>query len=705
MKFRGPLFFSFLLVAFLVAAVYPQVDNAQKEAVLMRTILTFMNQLHFQPKDIDDQFSESLYDLYLDRIDGARRFLTKEDIAKLDPYKDLLDDEALAGTYNFFDLSLELLEGGIEKTQGYYKEILQQPFDFNTKEALELDGDKRIFSKNDQELKDYWRKYLKYETLTRLNRKLEDQEKTGEEGEKKSFEELEKESRKEVADMYDDWYARMAKLKRFDRLSYYLNSVTNLFDPHSVYFDPVEKQNFDIRFSGKLEGIGARLQSDGAYTKVIEVVVGGPAWKGKELQEGDLITKVAQGKEEPKDITGMNINEVVTLIRGKKGTEVRLTVKKVDGTIKTISIIRDEVVFDYTYARSLILDGTEAGERIGYIYLPSFYADFEDRNGRFSAEDVGKEIDKLKEEKVDGIILDLRNNGGGSLRDVIKMSGFFIEEGPIVQVKSRSQKPEVLMDVDPRVQYDGPLVVMVNEFSASASEILAAALQDYGRAVIVGNTTFGKGTVQRFYDLDSAIRGFNEIKPLGQLKLTFQKFYRINGGSTQLRGVTPDIRLPSNYEFIEVGEKEEDFAMGWTEIEPVKYKQSVFKISDLDKIKAKSAERVKESNTFQKILDNARRLQHQRDQSEYPLALDDYQAFAQSQEAEASKYKDFLDIVVNKGVANLEVDLLSIHADESKEARNEEFISNVSKDVYIQETLNIVHDIIANRKATADYRK
>lgn len=696
MKLRGPLFFSFLLIAFLVAAFYPKaIDNTEKEAMLMRTILTFMDRLHYDPKNVDDEFSEELYDLYLERIDNSRRFLTQQDVEQLKSYRHLLDDEALSGTYNFFDLSLELLNTGIKKAEGYYQEILAEPFDFDKKETIELDGEKRAYAANDAELKDFWRKYLKYETMTRLTRELEEQKEMGEEGEKKSMEELEKEVREEVREMMDDWFDRMSKLRRNDRLSYYLNSLTNLFDPHTVYFDPVDKENFDIRFRGKLEGIGARLGTEGDYTQVVEVVVGGPAWKGKELKENDVITKVAQGDEEPVSIKGMNINEVVQLIRGKKGTEVRLTVRKGDGSIKVISIIRDVVEFEERYARSLILDGAAEGERIGYIYLPGFYADFEDRNGRFSADDVAVEIEKLQEESVDGIILDLRNNGGGSLRDVVKMSGFFIEEGPIVQVKSRDQNPEVLTDVDPRVQFDGPLVVMVNSFSASASEILAAALQDYERAVVVGSkSTFGKGTVQRFYDLDRAVRGFSEIKPLGEIKVTTQKFYRIDGGSTQLEGVVPDIVLPDNYHYMKIGEREEDYAMEWSKIEPVKYKQNVYRVKNLDDLRKRSEARVKTNETFQRVLENARRWEDQRQMSEYTLDLDEFVAFTEAQEKEAERYEDLGEKIVNEGVANLEVDLPSIHTDESKEARNQDFIKTVSKDIYIKETLNILHDMI-----------
>ncbi len=698
MKFRGPLLFSFVILTFMVAAIQPQTDSPQKEAVLMRTILSFMGQLHFQPKDVDDQFSEELFDLYLERIDGDSRLLTQEDLKQLEPYRDQLDDQALVGEYQFFDLSLELVNAALDKTQSYYRELLAEPFDFERQETIQLDADKRGFAKNDKELREYWRRYLKYQVMTRLADKLESQEELGEEVAKKSYEELEQEAREDVLEVFDGYYERLRKIKRADRLSYYLNSVTNLFDPHSDYLQPFDKEQFNIRFSGRLEGIGARLQTDGDYTKVVDIVVGGPAWKGKKLKENDLIQKVTQEGEEPIDIKGMVLDDVVQLIRGPKGTEVTLTVKKVDGTVEKITIERDVVILEESFAKSLILDGTGEGERIGYIYLPRFYADFENPDGRFCADDVEKEIAKLEEEKVDGIILDLRNNGGGSLRDVIDMSGLFIERGPIVQVKSRGQRPEVMADKDPKVQYDGPLVVMVNLMSASASEILAAAMQDYGRALIVGSKgTYGKGTVQRFYDLDRAVRGFDDIKPLGEIKLTTQKFYRINGGSTQLRGVTPDIVLPDEYHFIKTGEREQDYPMEWTEISPVEYSQNVYRIRNKEALQKRSEARVENSAVFDRIYKEARRLENRREDSELDLNLEGYQSYMSKQEMASEEFDQLFDDVVTSGVRNLEVDIPSIHADESKKARNDDWIQSVSKDIYIAETLNIMHDMITLR--------
>lgn len=701
MKIRkGIVYLSVSVVAilFFAAAMFPQGTNEEKEAILMHTILRFLDYSHYQPRDIDDDFSEMVYDQYVKQLYGHGRFVTKQDLKKLNTYEKLLDDEAKQGSYEFFNLSLEIFDANLTKTQEYYREILAQPFDFSAQEEVEMDGEKREIAKNDAELKEFWRKYLKYETLTRYSDMLEEQEDVGEEGERKSEETLESEAREEVLEMFDKWYERLRNLKRNDRLSYFLNSMTSVFDPHTNYFKPRDKEEFNIRFSGRLEGIGARLLTVDDYTKVSSIVVGGPAWKGKELEKDDVIMKVAQEGEEPVDIKGMVIDDVVQLIRGDKDTKVTLTVKKADGTVKDVTIVRDIVVIDEKYAKSLILDGEEEGEKVGYIYLASFYADFQNEDGRFCAPDVAKEIDKLKAAGVDGIILDLRNNGGGSLRDVIKMTGFFIERGPIVQVKSKGKSPEVLKDYNQNVNYDGPLAVMVNSGSASASEILAGALQDYNRAVIVGSkSTHGKGTVQRFINLDGAVNGFEEYKPLGDIKLTMQKFYRIDGTSTQKKGVIPDIILPDAYHFIETGEREEQYPLSWDEIDPVPYSQDVRHVTNLDEIRASSQKRVSNNETFKKILENARRFEKQRNESVYSLNLNSYNEEKDRQNAESELYKNMFKTEVVTGIKNLEVDLPSIHADESKEARNDDWIKSVSKDVYIDETLKIMHDMIKSK--------
>jgi len=494
----------------------------------------------------------------------------------------------------------------------------------------------------------------------------------------------------------------MEKRQRKDYLSDYLNSFTSVFDPHTNYFLPADKENFDIGMSGRLEGIGARLQETPTdETKVVMVVPGGPAYNGKVIEVEDIILKVAQDDDgDWVDIAGWDINDVVAKIRGKKGTKVRLAVKKVDGSVVETTIIRDEIIMDEGYAKSAILDLEGIGDNIGYIKLPRFYADFNKRDGHQCAVDVGIELEKLKKQKVNGIILDLRNNGGGSLRDVVDMSGFFIEEGPIVQVKSRQANAEILNDRDPSVQYDGPLIVMVNSFSASASEILAAALQDYDRAVIVGSdATFGKATVQRFFDLDRAIRGYSDIKPLGQVKVTTQKFYRITGNSNQLEGVIPDIVLPDNYDFIKTGEQEYETAMKQTKIETVAHNQNVFQVKNKAALRTASEGRVANNEIFQKIQENAKRLKKQRESTSYPLNIDNFRKKKEADKTEAAKYKDLMTPIEGLTVSNLAVDLTLINADSSKIGRNDAFIKGLQKDVYIEETLHIMQDLVKGSTA------
>ena len=736
MNFKSPLFFAIVIIGLFVASYAPHVDLEEKDNLLLQTLLGGIQQLHYSPNDVNDDFSKQVFDLYIERLDGGRRWLTASELTMLKDYEMQIDDAVQNPNYEFFEKSVELKKAGLARAEAYYREILKTPFDFTKAEDIELDGDKKAFAKDEAELKEYWRKSLKYDVMTRLATKLEQQEEAREydpsteaerrkeymskakdgESPKKSFDDvlkeekekreeilgkskevLEAESREKTLERYDDWFERLNQERRSDYMSNYLNAITNVFDPHTSYYLPKDKENFDINMSGTLEGIGARLQTGDEYTKVVSIVPGGPAWKGKELQVEDLIMKVTQGgdsEEEPLDVTGLRIDDVVAKIRGKKGTEVILTVKRVDGSVKDISIIRDVVILDEGYAKSATLNYSNVIDNIGYIKLPRFYADFNRKGGRSCAVDVAKEVEKLNAENVNGIILDLRNNGGGSLRDVVTMSGLFIEEGPIVQVKARNRKPEVLTDDDPSVQYDGPLIVMVNEFSASASEILAAALQDYGRAVIVGsNNTFGKGTVQRFFDLDSAIRGNDELKPLGEVKMTIQKFYRINGGSTQLKGVTPDIILPDNFTYIPTGEQDNEYAMEWTEIPAVDYEQNVRSVDNLSALVAKSKSRVASSEVFQKVDKNAKRLKEQRDDTNSTLGIKEYITELDMLEKEAEMYEDIFAPIDALTVENLAVDLAEINVDESKKARNDDWLKSIKKDAYIQEALHIIKDM------------
>ncbi len=727
MKWKGFFLTLALLASVIVWGIYPTVNVEEKESVILDAVLNYLEALHFSPLELDDDLSAKVFDDYIESIDPSKRFLLQSEVDQLSIYKDQLDDQIKMKDFTFFNASLEIIEASRARSKRIYNEIIEGDIASIDETKVEVDRDKRRFSANEAELKDLWEQLIKYDYNNRLINKIEDQEdrlnkeeednnsqlkedtrdiavdlatekEEDEEEPIKSEEELSVEVKEKIKETYDDWFERMDKDKRSDRFETYINSITHLFDPHSDFYNPKEKQDFDIRMGGKLEGIGARLQSDGDYTKVTSIIPGGPAWKGKELDVDDLITAVTQKGEEPLDITGMRLDDVVSKIRGKKGTVVILSVKKVDGSRQQVEIERDEVIIDEGFARSLKLDIPDVMENVGYIKLPKFYSSFEKKDGNSCAKDVAAEIEKLNALKVNGIILDLRNNGGGSLQDVVDMTGLFIEDGPIVQVKPRNKPAYVYDDKDATALYDGPLIVMVNQFSASASEILAAALQDYERAVIVGsNSTFGKGTVQRFVDLDRAVRdpSASALKPLGNLKITMQKFFRINGGSTQLKGVTPDIIFPNNYHFIETGEKDYDHAMEWSEIPAVDYGQNIFRIPSLELLRKKSEMRTQNEENFKMVLENASRLKSNRDETEYPLEFDAYNEYIDRKEEAAEKFDGLFDQTIESLViSNLAVDEEYINSDESRVARNDDWKEGVSKDFYLEETMHILKDIV-----------
>ena len=685
------------------------VDPKAKEEAIISAVKSHLQQVHYAPQEIDDNFSAKVMDLFMESLDGSKRFLTRNEVKSLSIYRDQLDDQLENNQLIFFDQANTIIEAAIVRGETVFEEMIDFDFDFTKSGEIQMDSDKREFSKNEKQLREMWKNILKYDILSKYDNAFKKQEKRQKkvadgtaseeqiEMEDKTQEELLIDAREEVKDDFEKWFDRLSKVRRSDRFESYVNAITHVYDPHSVYYNPKEKQDFDIRMRGKLEGIGARLSTDGDFTKVVSIVVGGPAWKGKELVEGDIITGVTQKGGEPVSIEGMRIDDVVQKIRGKKGSVVILTVKKVDGSMSEITIIRDIVITEEGNAKSTIIEMDGTSEKIGYIYLPSFYADFKDDDGRSCAKDIAAELAKLKAENVDGIIMDIRNNGGGSLRDVVEMGGLFIEEGPIVQVKPKGRKPRVLEDDDSTVQYDGPLIIMVNEYSVSASEILAAALQDYNRALIVGsNSTFGKGTVQRFFNLDQ-VRGAQEFKPLGEVKLTIQKFFRINGTSTQLRGVVPDIILPDYFQFVKTGEKDYDYPLEWNEIESVPYTQNAYVIKNYEELRAKSKARISNDPTFQLIEENAKRLKRNQDDRVYPLSLIEYTEKMNEREEEAKKFKVVgKDLIEGLSVINLEADMAHIQADSSRIARNDVFLEKLAKDVYLKETLHIMDDMIEN---------
>jgi carboxyl-terminal processing protease len=479
-------------------------------------------------------------------------------------------------------------------------------------------------------------------------------------------------------------------MNRNDWFSVYLNAIAERFDPHTSYFAPEAKDKFDVDMSGKLEGIGARLQKKNDFTEITELISGGPAWRDKELEPGDIVMKVAQGDQDPVDVVGMRLDEVVKKIKGKKGTEVRLTVKKVDGSIKVISIIRDVVEIDETYAKSSVV--TKDGHLYGIIYLPKFYIDFENRDSRDAAKDVALEVERLKKQGVEGIALDLRDNGGGSLRTVVDIAGLFIDKGPIVQVKSTGKNKEVLSDTDSKIQWDGPLVVMINNFSASASEILAAAIQDYKRGVIVGSKhSFGKGTVQNLIDLNQFIRN-SSYGDLGSLKTTTQKFYRIDGGSTQLKGVSSDVVMPDKYSYIDIGERDIDNAMPWDKIDAANYK-TWGQGNSLQSVIAKSRQRVAQNPQFKLLDENARWLSKRKDENQYNLNLEKFKKEQELVKAESKKYKVLSEYKNNLTFMSLPYEVSQMEKDSVLKQKRERWHELLSKDAYVEEAINVLSDL------------
>lgn len=668
----------------------PQQEPTSKESHLLKLVYESSQRFHYAPPVVDDQFSERAYKDFLENMDPGKRFYTQKDIKQLEKYRKDLDDHFKTGQLEFFDLALQLLDAGISKSEQYYREAMSQEFDFGKTETLEMDADKRNWAADDKEMKDYWRRSIKYE---KLNRYVDDLAKQELEKTKRPDDSIRYDINHEIKDMMDGFFERLRQVRRSDRFELFVNTFIHLYDPHTDYLNPKEKEDFNINMSGKLIGIGARLQTEREYTKVSSIVPGGPAARQGELEANDIIQGVQQEGEEELDIKGMRIDDVVSKIRGKKGTKVTLRVKKQGGDVKHITIVRDEVIMDEGFARSAMLKLEGIEDKVGFIRLPRFYADFDDANAPSAAKDIAEEIGKLKAEGAQSIILDLRNNGGGSLQEVVEMSGLFIPEGPVVQVKDK-KGVRAYNDPDPGVLFDGPLVILVNSNSASASEIISACLQDYKRAVIVGGEpTFGKGTVQQFRNLDQ-LSTFPQLRPLGDMKVTIQKYYRVNGGSVQLKGVDPDILLPDNYSYITNGEKEYDHPLDYDVIEQQKYSQSTFVVNNIEQIRNQSLERVKQNPRFQLIEENARRLARNTKETLMPLDLKSFQTWYDRNKSENKKYEKIADEAISGLICeNLTSDKSYIQADSSRIARNDDFLKNLSRDLYVAESIHIIKDL------------
>jgi carboxyl-terminal processing protease len=576
-----------------------------------------------------------------------------------------------------------------------YKDILSHPFDYSKDEYVELNDDRLDFPKTDADRKEGLRLRLKFLALEKYTELL-DQAKNGKDSSTAhaTKEQLEATARQKAMRSMDLYYSRLkVKANDNDRFNEFVETIVQCMDPHTDYFPPVEKRSFDEDMSGRFFGIGASLKDDDGTIKIGSLLTGSPAWKSGQVNVGDAILKVAQGSQEPVDLTGYTIPDAVKIIRGGKGTEVRLTLKRTDGTIKVISLIRDEIVQDEKFARSVIV--TTEKSKIGYIYLPEFYADFENNNGNRCYIDVAKELVKLKEENVDGVVLDLRNNPGGSLGDVVEMVGLFVNQGPVVQVKGREGRPMVLEDHARSALYTGPLTVMVNEFSASASEIFAAAIQDYKRGIIIGSTsTFGKGTVQRPFPLErNTNMGLDS--GLGTIKLTMEKFYRISGGSTQLRGVASDIVLPDAYEHSKYREKDQPDALPYDVIARATY--SPFRTPyNISTIASESNGRIKNNSVFSQIGVDADWLDKESEQP-YPLNIDKYRQRQLEVKDTVAHIEKLAKLSQPMSLSFLTVDSAKYNTDKDKGDRYHAWLNALSSDIYLKETVTVMGDMITQK--------
>ncbi|ARV16197.1 carboxy terminal-processing peptidase [Polaribacter sp. SA4-12] len=690
---------SFLLATLIfLSSIQTQASNLdtdsdpEKDKILVYILRNILTRSHFVVKDMNDDFSEYVYNEFIDGLDPNKRYFTQKDIKDFSKFKYEIDNQLLKEDVSFYNLVYERFSSKIKNAKSYYGDLLAQPFNFKKKETIDVDYEKVSFAKNENELINYWRKQLKLSTLIRIQDKIEKQKGKVIKDQKykvKNFKTLEKEARLEVLKNMDDLYVRIEELEHEDWFSTFLNSVVGAFDPHTTYMAPSIKERFDQDMSGKLEGIGARLQKKGIYTHVFELVSGGPAWKQGDLEAGDIILEVAQGRKKALDIVGMRLDDAIKFIKGKKGTEVRLTVKKkLDGSTKIISIIRDVVELEETFVKSSIVE--KEGKKYGIIDLPKFYIDFDEKNYRDSAKDMEKEIERLKSEGVTGLIVDLRNNGGGSLKTAIEISGLFINEGPIVQVKYRGENPIIKKDIDPKVQWEGAVVVLVNEFSASASEIFAAAMQDYRRAIIIGgNQTYGKGTVQSVLPINQFTK---YDKNLGALKMTIQKFYRINGGSTQIEGVYSDIAIPSRYSYMKLGERDLDGALIWDKVNQAEYTQTN-SYENFSDVIFNSKQRIAADSKFKLINEYAKWLKENQDDTSYSLNYKMFEKENIAHEKDAEKFKSVFDYKSDLNFTSPEYELSLFKKDTALADKRLAWHKNLSKDVYVFEALNVLSEL------------
>ena len=680
----------------------PQNDE-EKMQTIMISVKNTLSYLHYSPKPINDAYSADVFDKYLEMMDPAKKFLLQSDVDEFTKHKTKLDDYLNRGDISFFNLTVDRLNARTKEVEKLSQDILSKPINFDENEELILEPKLKTYPKNQEELRNEWKKFIKYNILQEietLNAKEQTQKEKKDSVNKFKLKDTIKlqiltpqqkqaKATDEVKDLLTSMFKRYDKRKKMDWFSVYMNAYTEVFDPHTNYFSPQDKEDFDVSFKGKVIGIGATIQESKGKIKIGTLVVGAPAWKSKQISEGDEILKVQSKKgEEPINVSGMLVDEAVRFIRGEKGTEVVLTLRKKDGSIKEVKMIREEVAIEDTFARSIIVN-TPNGKKYGFINLPSFNADFENAKGRNASDDIKAELIKLKAQNVEGIILDLRNNGGGSLTEVVDIMGLFMKNGPVVQVKDGNGKIQVLKNKQNDPIWTGPLVIMQNELSASASEILAGAMQDYGRAVIVGSPqSFGKGTVQTFVELN---RFLNTSDDFGALKLTIQKFYRVNGKSTQLKGVDSDIPMKDIFTYEEIGERYDNYALPWDQVSTSGF--APLNTLNMSNLVNNSAKRLTQNKNYQLLLESAQWKEKLDKEEKVTLNLKEFESLMKARKVQIEKFKSL--IKFNNGLN------FTLHADEAKRGKTDEvfakksenWLKNLKRDIYLQETVNIISEM------------
>jgi len=698
--------FKVLLVAVFVAIAScsfttKKFDNPEKDKLLIDLITYVLEKGHYSPKDMDDAFSRNIYKNFIDDVDPLKRYFLNSDIEEFKKYETAIDDQIKIKDVTFFKLVYTRLTERINQIEKIYPRILELPFNYSIDEELNVDYDKITYPNNIKALENRWRKQLKFTTISNYYDLIEENgtnlNEKSTEGKSEDFEnpkslsEIEIEARENTKSSMSEYFDFVNDLESKDYFGIFLNTIVEEFDPHTNYFAPSDRDRFELQMSGKLEGIGARLQKKNDYIKIVEVISGGPAWRGEHVEVGDMIMKVRQESEkEAVSIIGMRLDDAVKLIKGPKGTKVILTIKRVDGSIEEEIIIRDVVEIEETYAKSALIKKED--KNYGLIDLRQFYFDMQNYKERNAASDVKKEIIRLKKQGMEGLIIDLRGNGGGSLRTAVDMAGLFIKEGPIVQVASSGSKKEVLNDNDDEIVWNGPLVILVNELSASASEILAAAMQDYKRAIVVGSKqSYGKGTVQNLLDLNQWLRN-NEMGDMGSLKLTTQKFYRVNGGSTQLEGVKSDVVMADRYSYIDIGEKDYDNPLPYDKIEPANYEVWNGNI-DFEKTISRSIERITKSQQLKLIDENAQWIKNRRDVTTVNLNYESYKKDIESRIDETKKF-DSIDNYDNKLIyESLPFEIELMKQDSTLFEKRKRWHKSLGNDIYIEECINILKDL------------